>query len=118
DQDRRLAAVELTAPFEFVLQDEATTASLERQAAGGEPGPAESGEETPSPARLQLTLDRIDVDRLRPWTSVWGMTWLQPASAGTVSADLSAEVASSARAISLSGEMQFLDVMWQLREGE
>lgn len=103
----------LTAPFEFLLQDSATTETPETSLASPE---STDPDQTGSPARLELSINRIEIDRLKPWTAVWGSEALSAASGGTVSANLTAQLASSARSVSVQGQVQVRDLLWSTDE--
>lgn len=106
----------LTAPFEFQFDDDATTGSPESVTGKAIPKAAPAWPLLPqasSPARLELSIDRIEIDRLKPWSAVWGSDLLQRAVGGTLSAKLTAELAATARSVSVQGNADVRDLMWE-----
>lgn len=114
DADRLVIEADLTAPFHFAFDDRSSTESAP---AVGEIPRALAGDGRP-PARLELTLDRIEIERLRPWTAVWGSTLLRSARSGLLTGNLTAELAPSATGVALGGELDVRGLVLQGPEGE
>lgn len=120
ESERQLLTVRQTAPFELRFEDSPTTATPELPADESQADAGEGEQRTPaakaSPARLELALDRVELDRLKPWAAAWGGEWLRPAAGGTLSANLTADLASSARSLSVQGDLQVRDLLWSNEE--
>lgn len=110
DAGRLLIRADLTAPLRFEFEDHASTASVLSlpilpEGSAGAVSAAARSESGPPPARLEMDLDQIEIERLRPWTAVWGSTVLSSTESGVLSGELTAELAPPAKSVAVRGDL-------------